>query len=239
MLIMTNPTEQFRAATRFLLDQKSSFSQKGMAEASDRSPTYVSDFMKGRAPGAEDARVSWARYFGYSYVEMLTLGDQILKGNNPEEWIEDKDTNISGLPHSLPDFTAVPKYKARLSGGPGSLEDSDQIEANMMFRTEFLKKKGPVNKMALFEVSGDSMVPFIHHGDVVLVDRSHDTSKQIVDGKAYAFQENGTVKVKRLSRQGDKIIASSDNHMMHPPYHVDLDMFHLIGKVIWVGHEVK
>jgi len=314
---MNSPTEQIRVAILSILEHRADTSQSDLADKTETQRSYMNDFLKGRAPGKEEARVKWAEYLGYTYIELLRLGQHILDGfsaedlltyrsavnwNKSQEWpagenysklvdtinhIPDKDRGIlltiidrlegwddyllKDLPdmvvvpievssigiiyadrnepkkaisfefkkYLLPDFSSVPKYKAVLSGGPGSFEDSDQIEANMMFRTEFLQQKGPINQMALFEVSGDSMAPFIHHSDVVLVDRSTKNPKEIVDGKTYAFQENGTVKVKRLSKQGSAIISSSDNHMMYPPYHIDLDMFHLIGKVLWVGHEVK
>lgn len=149
------------------------------------------------------------------------------------------DNDILDAEKRYNEFTNVPKYKAKLSGGPGSFEISDQVEANMMFKTDFLSRKGQVDKMSLFEVAGESMQPFIYHGDVVLVDRSVNTANQIVDGKVYAFRDDGTVLIKRLSRQGKMIIASSENHQMNPPYHVDLESFHLIGRVVWVGHEVR
>lgn len=137
------------------------------------------------------------------------------------------------------EFDLIPKYKARLSGGHGSLETSDMIEANLAFRKEFIRSKGNGNNMALFEVVGDSMEPFIYDGDVVMVDLSHADPNAVTDGKAYAFREDDTVKVKRLSRQGGKLIATSENHQKYPPYEVDVMNFNLLGKVVWVGHEVK
>jgi len=152
----------------------------------------------------------------------------------------EKSQGAANLPfETLDQFATVPKYRAKLSGGHGSTETSDQIETNLMFRRSFLKRKGQPDKMALFEVTGESMQPFIYHGDVVLVDMSVNDIEQIVDGKAYAFREDHTVKVKRLSRQGHNIIASSENHMMNPPYHVEKEDFQLIGRVVWVGHEVR
>ena len=137
------------------------------------------------------------------------------------------------------DFTLVPKYRARLSGGHGSFETSDMIEANMAFRTEFLLRNGNPNRMALFELMGDSMTPFIHHGDVILVDLQQDDPAAIVDGKAYAFREDHTVKVKRLSVQGRNLIATSEDSRQYPPYQIDESSFTPIGRVIWVGHEVR
>ncbi|MBI9077949.1 MAG: helix-turn-helix transcriptional regulator, partial [Desulfatibacillum sp.] len=40
------------------------------------------------------------------------------------------------------EFALVPKYKARLSGGPGSRCSSDEVEANFAFRAEWIATKG-------------------------------------------------------------------------------------------------
>lgn len=136
-------------------------------------------------------------------------------------------------------FTLIPKYKAKLSGGHGSLETSDQIISNLSFRKEWITARGNQNNMALFEVTGDSMRPMIADNDVVLVDRSYDDLEDIVTGKVYAFREEKTIWVKRLTWEGATLVAVSDNDKTFKPYNIDMDNFSLIGRVIWVGHEVK
>jgi len=59
-----------------------------------------------------------------------------------------------------------------------------------------------------------------------------------VDGKTYAIRENGTVKIKRLIRQGRKLLMQSQDSANYPDYDAD-DDFSLLGRVIWVGHEVR
>lgn len=203
--------------------------------------------------GGQPPRKS-ARIAVVNFRNSLRLTSSI--GAVAEQHISSRDeaTNVSAAPvpdgydfdsvlNTLDDvkiqeFTLVPKYRARLSGGAGSFETSDQIEANLSFRTTFLYSRGNPNKMALFEVMGDSMEPFLYDGDVVLVDQRQIDPEHIVDGKAYAFREDHTIKVKRLSVQGRALLASSENSQKYPPYEVEVDRFQLIGRVIWVGHEV-
>ncbi len=274
---MNSPTEQFRAAISFEIDNRKNISQAKLADETKTPRSYLNDFLKGRAPGKEDYRVLWCDAIGRTYEDMLSLGRWILDGNDPAEWkifpkhladkypselTEEEQTELAEymeprfkewLKKSIPaeaqnlsehaktasDFTSIPKYKARLSGGHGSFEVSDQIEANLSFRTDFIKKKGNPSDMALFEVMGDSMETFIYDGDVVLVDLAQNDPQQIVDGKAYAFREGHTVKVKRLSLQGNNLIATSEDSDRYPPYKVETENFQLIGRVIWVGHEVN
>lgn len=67
-------------------------------------------------------------------------------------------------------------------------------------------------------------------------------AKEIEESRgAPAISEWETVKIKSLIRQGPKIMAHSDNALALVPsmIEVDLEQFRLIGKIAWVGHEVK
>lgn len=235
--------------------------RKNVAEAVGISPQSFGDYVLGRKKtGDEEVRRKICDYFGVNYEKLLEFGNDLLFYLEPDNedgvgyvqnleleikegrwdkellWIQDNPSNI---PQELSEFTLIPKYRARLSGGHGSYQDSDRIEASYSFRTEFLQKKGNPSNMALFEVDGESMEPFMYHGDVVLVDMSLNDIHNIGQGKAYAFREDSRVVVKRLLWQGKKLIAKSENQA-YGEYEIDTqDDFSLIGKIIWVGHEVK
>lgn len=156
----------------------------------------------------------------------------------PEVQYLDKNGRILRVsPSALADFDLIPKYRARLSGGHGSFSDSDIIESNFAFKKDWIRRQSS-NNLALFEVVGDSMAPFIVEGDVVLVDLNDNDPGYIIDGKTYAIREDSSVKVKRLIRQGDTLIIRSQDRENFPDYEADHD-FKLIGRVIWVGHEIK
>jgi phage repressor protein C with HTH and peptisase S24 domain len=94
------------------------------------------------------------------------------------------------------------------------------------------------DSLALFDVYDDSMAPFISGGDIVMVDLAENDQGNIIDGKAYAICEEATVKVRRLARQGGKLIIRSQDRDNFPDYEAG-ENFSIIGRVIWVGHEVK
>ncbi len=140
----------------------------------------------------------------------------------------------------LEDFNFVSKYYAQPSGGPGAYVLSQDVEQQYAFKTTWLKKRCQPNQCGLFTVRGNSMLPSIGDGDLVLVDMSKKELRDIIDGQIYAFTEGDLMKVKRLVKKGSKIIAISDNKAEIPdPMEVDMEQFRLIGRVIWVGHEYK
>ncbi len=110
-------------------------------------------------------------------------------------------------------------------------------EANYAFRKDWIMRKGSGN-LALFEVYDDSMAPFISGGDIVLVNLAENDQGSIIDGKAYAICEEGTVKVRRLARQCGKLIIRSQDRDNFPDYEAG-ENFSIIGRINWVGHEVK
>ena len=114
------------------------------------------------------------------------------------------------------------------------------MEANFAFRAEWIATKGGHDCLALFEVTGDSMYPVICHGDVVLVDQSLDAPEDIISGRPYAIVEGSHTKVKNLQWQGNELWVHSGKESGEAPYRLDSSgYFRIIGRVIWVGHEIS
>ncbi len=140
----------------------------------------------------------------------------------------------------IEDFTFIPKYELDLAAGTGTYVISQNVEHQYAFRTEWLNRHCSKNNCGLFSVKGNSMLPGIGDSDMVLVDMSLKSMKDIIDGQIYAFSEGDLVKVKRLVWKGSALLAISDNRSEVPdPIEVDMRQFYLIGKVVWVGHVVR
>jgi len=144
-------------------------------------------------------------------------------------------------PQLDPEWTKVPQYNARLSAGPGSFVENGGGEevGSFTFKTSWLLRKCQPKQCGCFRVSGDSMVPVIQDGDVVLVDMGQNDLREVREGKIYAFSEGELIRVKRLIYKGSgELWAISDNKQTSPDSPIDMATFALIGRVIWVGHEV-
>jgi len=189
--------------------------------------------MKGITDNFPDITEEWLLTSHDAKEELTRINDQQIQFSIRE------NQRGYGLESQTSDsFSLVPKYKARLSGGSGSFETSAEIENFLSFKTTWLRARCPMNNCGLFEVIGDSMAPFITDGDVVLVDMKKNQTEDIIDGKIYAFSEGDRIRIKRLTLKGSSIVAYSDNKLEGgEPAPVESD-FILIGKVVWVGHEV-
>ena len=133
-----------------------------------------------------------------------------------------------------PDLVLVPKVRARLSAGTGSLETSAEVKGRFAFRREWITAKGQPSAMVLMDVTGDSMAPDIKDGDTVLIDESQ---QDLIAGAIFAVGLGEEVMVKRLDRAPGKLVLLSINPG-YAPLEVDMrgdlsDQVRIVGRVVW------
>ena len=135
-------------------------------------------------------------------------------------------------------YTLVPKVRARLAAGTGSLETDGEVIGLYAFKTDFLKRKGAPKKMVLMDVAGDSMEPVLMDSDTVLIDEGQN---EIISGGLFAVSVESEVFVKYLDRIPGKLILRSRNDR-YEPIEVDMngqisDSVRIIGRVVWSCRE--
>lgn len=150
-----------------------------------------------------------------------------------------QSTRNPSVPGSHPDeFSYVPKVRARLSAGGGSLVVDEAIDSYYAFRHAWLRRKGQISQMRLMRVTGDSMEPTLRDEDVVLIDLSQT---EIYTGKIYAVGIDEEIVVKRLDKKPGQLVLVSDNRQFYPALEVTMDegaSVRVLGRVIWMAREV-
>ncbi|KQI67974.1 hypothetical protein AN189_12910 [Loktanella sp. 3ANDIMAR09] len=130
----------------------------------------------------------------------------------------------------------VRRYDVQLSAGSGSISDRAEELTPIPFAPDFFSKKlGGRNpdRMVIVDARGDSMVPTLGDGDLVMI----DTSEVDVRDAIYAVSYGDALFIKRLAKRGDRIDLISSN----PEYPVeriegpDLAQLEIIGRVVWIG----
>ncbi|MEG6550179.1 helix-turn-helix transcriptional regulator [Desulfocurvibacter africanus] len=181
--------------------------------------------------------LEWA--YKLALTHQISL-DFILKGVGEPE----AATGIVGFPMQItqpcdPELVLVPKVKARLSAGTGSLETNAEIMGRFAFRSSWIRSKGNPESMVLMDVTGDSMSPTIEEGDATLIDQSQT---DIYIGKIYAIGIDSEVFVKYVDRVPGKFILRSANKD-YAPIPVDLTdescNVRIIGRVVWWCREAR
>lgn len=144
------------------------------------------------------------------------------------------DSGAGAMPEG---FLLVPKVRARVSAGGGSLETDAGVAGYFAFQAEWLRRKGRPERMVLMDVVGVSMEPEIRHGDMVLIDQSQSG---ILAHAVYAFGVDDTVLVKRVEKRPGMVVLLSDNRD-YAPIELrgqEVEGLRVIGRVVWVGREL-
>ncbi|PKH62182.1 XRE family transcriptional regulator [Shewanella sp. Choline-02u-19] len=171
-------------------------------------------------------------------AEELQYGEEATKANRLEsnaEWAGGFELWDSDSPLGE-DEVEIPFYmEVELSAGEGIAEAAEHKGPKLRFAKSSLKRQG-VNSLqaACVKVNGNSMEPVLPHGSTVGVDTSATT---IVDGKMYAINHDGMMRVKMLYKlPGGGMRLRSYNLDEYPDERLDanqLKQVTVIGKVFW------
>lgn len=142
------------------------------------------------------------------------------------------------------EFAKVPFHEAMLSAGQGFENRSEGVLGHVAFSRPWLKDIGvPASSAVLACANGESMAPTIHHGDMLLIDRSRAAApqsprapKDTRPAPIYAILDDGVARVKRIELvPGGTLALLSDNPAFAPEFKSPAAMS-IIGRVAWWGH---
>lgn len=145
------------------------------------------------------------------------------------------------------DYAHIPLHNAELAAGAGAENACEHIVSHLAFLRDWLKGVGVTPSNAcLARVRGDSMMPTIAPGDVVLIDTSKREPPLRRESRQrapiYALRGADGAQVKRLLRPAeDQLMIISDNPDYLPQAMALMPgaEINIIGKVVWWGHTVK
>ena len=129
----------------------------------------------------------------------------------------------------------IPVYEIELSQGPGGRVVPEYVETKhqLPYSHSWLRRKrAKAADCKAFPVRGDSMLPTLADGDLVLVNTAE---KRIVDGKIYAIIVGDEPKLKRLKRKADgSLVIISDNAAFDAEIIpvTEADSVYIIGRAI-------
>lgn len=136
------------------------------------------------------------------------------------------------------DSVLIPEIDIAYSMGGGAMVAEHERSAFVPFPREWLRPivKGSFEQVFVARGEGDSMMPTLLDGDVIIVDRSQNAIDRQDRLWAITYGELGMVKrVRRLPDGGYQI--NSDNPAVTAITAYD-DEMHVVGRVVWIGRRV-
>jgi phage repressor protein C with HTH and peptisase S24 domain len=181
-----------------------------------RNQAYLQQFIRKGSPRKleEGDRRTLARFFGVDESE-LGGGEEISSVSEPR---------------ALSPWVDVPRLALDASAGPGAMAGGEAPVGQFRYGRAWLRAQGlSPAQLSVIAVAGDSMVPTLHDGDEILIDRTPRAGR---DG-VHVVRVGETLLVKRLvfERPG-QVRVISDNRS-YDPYDLPLDEVAIIGRVVW------
>ena len=138
------------------------------------------------------------------------------------------------------EFVRIRRFDVDLAGGAGRYNGEAELLAPVAFRKSWLTQKGlSPEQSCIVGVRGDSMIPHLSDGDLVLLDL---TQTAPVDLGVYGIVDlDGEARVKRLELVETGYLLRSDN----PDFKTETRLGHdakrirVIGRVVSALHELE
>jgi phage repressor protein C with HTH and peptisase S24 domain len=160
-------------------------------------------------------------------------------------WLLTGQGNIQGIAPfdegADEDFIAIPYVEARPSMGGGAVvEEPVETGRDFHFRRAWIRGylKAAPSMLRVMTVQGDSMIPTLQDGDVVLVDMNQ---RNPIPPGVFVLHDGMGLVAKRLEyipmSDPPRVRIISDNHQYHT-YEGIADEVNIIGRVRWYGREM-
>lgn len=123
----------------------------------------------------------------------------------------------------------VPRLDVAASAGPGATAEDEVVLGSEVVAPELARSLGLTDGQAsIIRVSGDSMAPGLLDGDRLLVDQASRSPD--ARGGVYVIRVDGVLLVKRVRREGRRLVATSDNPAAPS---VPAGPIEVIGRAVW------
>ena len=138
------------------------------------------------------------------------------------------------------DEIAVDYYPEVFGSCGGGVFVPAEYKERMNIPKKFFSSYNPLKKYSVINAFGDSMMPYIHDRDKLLVEH-YENGEQIRDNRIYIFRYGEKIFCKRLVDNLNFIVVKSDNPM-YEPIKIDLkevmDDFQIIGRIVGMVRDI-
>lgn len=200
-----------------------------LAEKADVGRSFVYDILSGKSANPTTQKLAAiAKVLGVSMAYLL-YGEESW-GKKPRD-----DLTFSG--NTREDVVSIASIAVEASAGGGTLVTDEREDKPFFFRRSWVRDKLNVstNDLRVIDVRGDSMLPTLSGGDVVLVNLKDKSPSP--PGIFVLFDGLGLV-VKRLEFHNTETVHIISDNKQYAPYTRALHEINIIGRVVWFAREL-
>jgi len=228
-------------ALAWIMDVKKQRTQVSLAQEVGIKKESMNAIIRQRKGASQRLQDAITAALGYSYPDMLSLGQWILDGNDPEEFMPDRGMVKPFTEEELLQ-TAERGYEIE-RGIPSKVPLISWVRAGIWMgisdifypgeADEWVSVVSPVgeNSFAL-RVHGDSMSPEFNPGDIIVVDPDKlPENGSYVVAKIETDSQNGEATFKQFVRDADRVYLKPLNRQ-YPVMDMTGVKFKIVGKVV-------
>ncbi len=202
-----------------------------LARAMDVSPSAFRKWLKGEAEPSRERLVALADAAGVSVAWLA-------KGEGPRPRFRDARGGQGGLDPEQ--FLVLPKHADQAAAAAGSVTPAPpaaQASHFMAFGHDWIRRSFSIepDDLMLETAMGESMVPTIHNGDLLLIDT---TDQRFQEFGIYVLEYTGQRLVKRVQRKLDGSLLLISDNVIYEPERIPPERTEgvkVLGRVVWSG----
>lgn len=137
-----------------------------------------------------------------------------------------------------PDLDLVQVHEIDLAYGLGGTYSDGPVDTHVLhFPRTWLESitKTPPSQLTFARGRGDSMMPTMLDGDIVLIDRSQRSVRE--QDAIWAFTVGDIAMIKRLRVRSETVHILSDNDRV-PPDEAHAEEVNVVGRVVFIGRRI-
>lgn len=207
-----------------------------LAMIADVKPPSVSDWLNGKTKSLKSKPAArMAERFNLNVAWVAEGRGEMYRSIRDDA---DRNMRLEHVATSIPskeDYATIPQLHANGSCGDGYLNDHVEVRGSMAFKRDWLARMSIDPEQAgVIYAKGDSMMPTINDGEVLLVDYRQ---KEPMSSRIYVLNTDGDLRVKRLfKRNGWLITSDNQDKLRYPDELIDSPTgMVVVGRVVWRG----
>lgn len=178
--------------------------------------------------------------FGWMDTPHPTDTDSLPAATSPAQQMDYVDSGSPPEPPHERDYALIPQYHVSGECGSGYLNGHEEVKGGLAFKRDWLARMSlKADSLSVIYACGQSMVPTINEGEVLLVDHKQQEPR---DGQVFAIERESELLIKRLVRHpAGGWICRSDNPDKiryadwEPVSAEQLGLLRIVGRVVWRG----
>lgn len=183
---------------------------------------------------SQGAITRWEREIDSPPISAFSLLAQLVPEEQRSFWMELAGQPMTNNQDAVSKMRVIPVLRDPAAAGTARLIRENEVDYELLFPPELLPAGG---KLVAFKVAGDSMLPVLHTGFIVLVDTAQRDVAKLVGKMVAARDENG-VTIKWLRKQGKMYLLVPQNTAPQHEVRIitEADDVSIVGEVVkWIG----